>query len=196
MLPPIFNKDTAGFAIIKEGDRRVRVDFDHAYVTTPVVSTSITFEATDNIDDVTAETLFNEGLTSIIVDKNESGFTILLNKNAPYNIRFSWVALGVRDPKVFESEVEGLIMNISKPTPESQPTLTPESTTSVEAPPGDVQTVPEQPAPAPEIIPAEPITAPGGTPPEAVAPEPAPSPEPIPETTPSAPEPASDSATP
>lgn len=110
-LPPLFNKDTAGFALIKEGDKKVRVDFDQPYATTPIVTATITFEATDNIDETTADDLFNQNIQYIVTAKDQTGFTILINKKATQNIRFSWVALGVRDAKTIESIYEGLTLD-------------------------------------------------------------------------------------
>lgn len=107
-LPPIFNKDTAGFAVVKAGDRKVRVEFAEPYVMTPVVTASMTFEATDNIDETNAEELFAENISSLVIEKDETGFTILINKPAPQNIRFSWIALGVKDAEIFESLGDGL----------------------------------------------------------------------------------------
>ncbi len=46
-----------------------------------------------------------------VVNKSQNGFTIILNKNAPRNIRFSWSALAVRDAKVYESVMEGLVFS-------------------------------------------------------------------------------------
>ncbi len=111
VAPPLFNKDTAGFAIIKEGDKKVRVDFDQPYATTPIVTATMTFEVTDNIDDTSATDLFNQNIQYIVTAKDQTGFTIIINKNAPRNIRFSWVALGVRDAKVIESIYEGLTLD-------------------------------------------------------------------------------------
>jgi hypothetical protein len=75
------------------------------------VNTSVTFETEDNVDDSTANQLFANDVRFIIVSKDQTGFTILLNKNAPRDIRFSWNALAVRDPKVFESVFEGLTID-------------------------------------------------------------------------------------
>jgi hypothetical protein len=137
-LPPLFNKDTAGFAVIKEGDKKVRIDFDQPYATTPIVTSTITFEATDNIDDSSADDLFNQNVQYIITAKDQTGFTIVINKKAPRNIRFSWVALGVRDAKVIESVYEGLTIEQpdgnTPPPSETPPADTPPSDT----PPSDV----------------------------------------------------------
>jgi hypothetical protein len=48
----LFNKDTAGFALIKEGDRRVRVEYENPYISEPSVSASIVFNVADSITDI------------------------------------------------------------------------------------------------------------------------------------------------
>lgn len=125
-IPPLFNKDTAGFAVIKQGDRRARISFDQPYITTPVVNTSVAFESRDNIDDAQAQTLFSSDTRFIIVSKDQTGFTILLNKPAVRDIRFSWNALSVRDPKVFESVFEGLVVDPNSDLTTPNPTPTPD----------------------------------------------------------------------
>ena len=162
-LPPLFNSDTAGFAVIKAGDKKVRVVFDQEYAVTPVVAGQVTFEATDNIDEVTATDLFEQDVRYIILGKDETGFTILLNKPAPQNIRFSWVALGVRDPKIIESIFEGLTLEVptdSVPNADIDVSTENETTTTEEeaVPVGDVP-VPdasiENVPPSEEMIPVE-----------------------------------------
>lgn len=132
VLAPLFNKDTAGFALITTGDRDVEVVFDQPYMTTPIVTVSITFEATDNIDEVTADSLFMQDMRFVVLNKNAEGFTIRLNKDAPQNMRFSWVALGVRDAKTFESVFKGLVVDFNTiPELEDIPLIipTPDDTT-------------------------------------------------------------------
>lgn len=117
-MPPLFNKDTAGFAIVREGDRRVEVVFDQEYAVEPVISTSITFEEGDEVDDEAAALFFDAGVQSVITEKSASGFTILLNIPAPRDIRFSWIALAAEDPHLFESVFEGLTLD--EPIPEEE----------------------------------------------------------------------------
>jgi hypothetical protein len=107
-LPPLFNADMGGFALIKQGDKRVEVVFGNPYIAQPVVNATISFQDSDNISDTDAEELFNSGVQSIVVNKSQNGFTILLNKNAPRDIRFSWTALAIKDAHIYESVVEGL----------------------------------------------------------------------------------------
>ncbi|MEK7564311.1 MAG: H-type lectin domain-containing protein [Patescibacteria group bacterium] len=125
-ITPTFNKDTAGFALIKEGDKSVRVSFEKPYTTTPVVATSISFEATDNIDEINADALFSQNITSIVLEKDETGFTIMLNKIAPQNIRFSWIALSVKDANTSESEDTGLEFISPDGSSSGGPDMTPE----------------------------------------------------------------------
>lgn len=147
ILPPLFNTDTAGFALIKEGDKKIRIDFDNEYVATPVVTAQVTFEATDTIDEITVEDLFEQDIRFVVLAKDQTGFTIVLNKPAPQNIRFSWIALGVRDPKLFESIFEGMQIDVLPvdpspsvvPPPEEMPPLDlGEESISIEIPPVDV----------------------------------------------------------
>jgi hypothetical protein len=189
---PIFNKDTAGFAIIKEGDRSVHITFETPYAMTPVVTTAISFEATDNIDESSLNDLFEQNISSVVIDKDTEGFTILLNKNAPQNIRYSWVALGVKDAQVFESMQEGL--EFFPPEPSDEPVSEPEPTPEINTEPKPNT------EPAPEIIPTpEPTPETSTTPEPEIISEPAPepdpevTPEPTPETSP-APEVSSEPA--
>lgn len=108
-LTPIFNKDTAGFALIKKGDNKVKITFETPYKTTPIITTSMTFEKGDEVSEHNANNLFSEDIKLLIVDKDTEGFTIVLNKNAPLNIRISWIALAVKDPNTTESS--GLSFN-------------------------------------------------------------------------------------
>ncbi|MBP6884112.1 MAG: hypothetical protein KBC06_02675 [Candidatus Pacebacteria bacterium] len=191
VISPIFNKDTAGFAIVKEGDKEVRVEFEKPYIMTPAVTASMTFEATDNIDNVSANDLFTHDIKFIVLDKDVDGFTILINKRAPQNIRFSWIALGVKDAKVWESLGEGL--ELSTPEPEPQPEVeepTPEVTPLGSSTTGDAEPEPQptpevtpEPEPQPEVEEPTPEVTPEPEPqptPE-VTPEPEPQPEPTPE---------------
>ncbi len=130
-LPPIFNKDTAGFAIIKEGARKVEIVFSQPYIAQPVTSASISLEdiivpATEvepesiqALSDADAQEFLDQGISYIITNKTVRGFTIRINKNAPRDIRFSWTALAVKDSSIFESVVDGLIIN--PPVEENNP---------------------------------------------------------------------------
>jgi hypothetical protein len=136
--------------MVKEGSRKVEVIFNNEYIATPVVNTSISFED-DEVDEAAAEELFTAGMQHIVVNKSVKGFTILLNKNAPRDIRFSWSALSVKDAKIFESLVPGLTIDPT-PTPDpgtTDPGTSPETTPDPGA--GD-QTPAPDPTPDPGTV--------------------------------------------
>ena len=60
----------------------------------------------DQQDQLT-QALFDAGIQYLIVKKSEHGFTIILNKPAPQDINFSWIALAVRSAKLFSSKEVG-----------------------------------------------------------------------------------------
>jgi hypothetical protein len=171
-LPPLFNSDTGGFAVIKQGDRRVAVTFENPYIAEPVINATMSFETSDNISDADAQALFDAGIQSIVVNKSQNGFTILINKNAPRDLRFSWSAFAIKNAKVYESVFEGLTF-----TPASAPASAP---APAPAPAPEVT-----PAPTPDVAPTPaPEVAPAPAPAPEVAPVPAPAPTPAPEVTP------------
>ncbi len=102
---PTFNTDTAGFAVITKGDRSVSVNFDDEYLSPPVITANISL---DKLEDVSAQKqiedqIFSGDLRYIITQKTAKGFVIKLNKNADFDIGFSWVALSVKNPKTVVS---------------------------------------------------------------------------------------------
>ena len=138
-LPPLFNKDTAGYALIKAGDRRAKIVFDKPYIATPVVNASMTFEKDDNVDDTAATSLFGQDIRYLVVDKDQTGFTILLNKTPNRDIRFSWTVFSVKDPKIFESILEetGLTPDPTPTPPPADNTPPPSDGSSDNQPPAD-----------------------------------------------------------
>ena len=98
---PTFNSDTAGFAVIKQGQDSVQINFSQGYVNTPVVTASIALAKTgDSVTQANLENqILNGNLSYVITQRTTDGFAIRLNKPAPEDINFSWVALSVQDAK-------------------------------------------------------------------------------------------------
>ena len=138
VLPPIWNSDTAGFAIIKKGSKKVDVTFDNSYAVEPVVTASISFEKGDNMTDDTTQQFLDEGIASIVTSKSQNGFTIAINKTATKDIRFSWIAFAVKDAKIFESIVPGLVIDNSNPISTPTSALTPSVDTSSSPSPSSI----------------------------------------------------------
>ena len=96
---PTFSKDTAGFAVIKQGDDTVQITFDQEYNNTPVVTASIVLDKVgDSITQKQLENgILNGNITYVITQRTTKGFVIRLNKPASQELNFSWVALSVKD---------------------------------------------------------------------------------------------------
>jgi len=110
---PIFNKDTVGFAKIKQGSDRVDIVFDNEYLDLPVVTVNINYQTVNNgegqIDEVAnmelEKMVLGENYNYFITRKTRKGFTIILNKKAVQDIDLSWTAFAVKDSRVFSSVV-------------------------------------------------------------------------------------------
>lgn len=136
---PTFGTDTAGFATIEKGRKKVRVNFTEAYEKQPIVTVALTRDISPLLDegadddlraDVAAvekdfaETLFEAGIQYLVTEKDQSGFTILLSKDAPTDLSFSWVAIAVQGAKTFESgKAEEVKTEESAETPSETPTM-------------------------------------------------------------------------
>jgi hypothetical protein len=134
---PTFNQDTAGFAVIKEGQQRVAVTFTSDYQGQPIVSVTPTNEQSVLLEDgnVSGETaadiaeleadfqenFFESDVKYLITNKHKSGFTIVLNKPAQRDLVFSWVALAVKDAETSYSEDEPVAIQEDIPPVEETP---------------------------------------------------------------------------
>src|SRR3990167_9437351 len=83
-----FNNDSGGFALIKQGYREVRVEFDQPYADKPVV--------TVNVND-------GQFVQYAYKDLTVNGFTIILKDPATQDTNFSWTALSVKDAKTVQA---------------------------------------------------------------------------------------------
>ncbi|CAN5306326.1 hypothetical protein BH10PAT1_BH10PAT1_2890 [soil metagenome] len=116
-VTPIFNNDTAGFAVIKQDADAVEISFDQEYASIPVVSASPVW----NVDKQTLDGFKQLGFyvlpkqDFIVANVTTKGFTILLDTKAVTDLNFSWVALAVKDAKTI----------IGTPAPTPTPTPSP-----------------------------------------------------------------------
>lgn len=107
---PTFNKDTAGFAqILKDADN-VEVEFEREYAAIPLVNVSITL---DNMVDEASQSalekqILDTDIRYIVTRRTNKGFTIKLNKLAPIDLKFSWTAVAVQQPKTFVSKLNSI----------------------------------------------------------------------------------------
>ncbi|MDO8496095.1 MAG: hypothetical protein Q7S43_01435, partial [bacterium] len=177
---PYFNSDTGGFLVVQKGATYASVSFENAYLNQPVVNAAITIN-TASASESDEEILFSNDIRHIITNKSTKGFTVKLNKPAPFDIQFSWIALAIKNAKTFFSPISQ-----TESTPGPTIELTPEPTLSPTPESIPIESIPEStPEVTPEITPeytSEPTPEPSQTPeltPELV---PESSPEVLPET--------------
>jgi frataxin-like iron-binding protein CyaY len=134
---PTFSSNTAGFAVIAEGAQSVTVNFDEAYVKQPIITVSLTnnesplLEGADKslqndiqaVEDDFTSSYFESDIKYIVTKKSAHGFTIVLNKHAPRELSFSWVAIAVSGAKTSYSEKEMKVVSEGTEVP-SVPTDT------------------------------------------------------------------------
>lgn len=154
---PYVNDDTAGFALIRAGDDRVRVAFQTPYLAQPIVHADVTFDAAETaglepeeVARVSAkrreerDAYLNSTIRFVVVEKNTEGFTILLNQPTTEDLPFSWVALAALHPRLVQSTPE--------PPPEDRQEDVPEEDLFAPTP------APETPPPAETDPPSEDIS--------------------------------------
>jgi len=112
---PTFNSDTAGIAVIKKGYDHVDITFSKPYDETPMVNASITLNPitpTPGESDAQQQqresamesAVLGDSIHYIITKRTVNGFTIILDKPAGEDLRFSWFALSVKNPSIFQSD--------------------------------------------------------------------------------------------
>jgi hypothetical protein len=101
--------------VIKAGTKKVDIVFETPYIAQPVVLADIALEDDNdpqyNTTDEQADEFFNQNIQTLITNKTQNGFTIRINKTSDKDIRFSWNALQVKDPSIFESVLPGLVVD-------------------------------------------------------------------------------------
>lgn len=107
---PIFNKDTAGYAIIKKGNQSVEVDFEEAYNSPPVVTAALSLQQYKDSDvrAVAEDLLLLSDVKYIITGVSRKSFEIKMDRKADSDIPFSWHALSVNDPATSKKKGESL----------------------------------------------------------------------------------------
>lgn len=117
------NNDSAGFAVIKKGEDKIKISFSEAYAQIPVVSAVFSLQPIEEkeLRDLAEEFLLQNNIKFIVTKVDNKGFEIKLDKKAPISLPFAWQASSVKNVKVFGhderiEEVENLSDNQSENT--------------------------------------------------------------------------------
>ena len=98
---PYFNSDTGGIAIIQKDSRQVDVVFDKEYSDAPVISASVTLNASTTASQ--SDNILSNGVHYVVTNRSGSGFSILLSGPAPEDMQFSWIALAIKNLRISSS---------------------------------------------------------------------------------------------
>jgi hypothetical protein len=128
---PTFNNDTAGFAVVKAGQNEIDVTFDKEYETMPVVNVNMIIDDSIPLNDqeASASAVLSQDVKYIVTKQTTKGFAIQINHSAGSDLRFSWVAIAVKDAKT--SGVSATPTPLPTVIPTSIPTITPTVTPTI-----------------------------------------------------------------
>jgi hypothetical protein len=190
--PIMVNRDTAGFAVIKTGMKRVRIAFEQPYLVKPVVQANVNFETLDDEnpgqEELRIQNYFDQNMRYVVTRVTKQGFEIWFDKPVQQDVAFSWFAVA---PKNAEAVLSTDLNEVASIPSIIEPPTTPPVETESEPEPAlePVDEPVDTEVPSEEPVVDEVIAAPEPTPEEMVSPEPVP--EPVPEPTPEpTPEPA------
>ncbi len=117
---PVFDEDTAGYAVIKKGNQSVVVEFDQKYDEPPIVTATLSLQKYEDPDVRAAaeDLLLISDVRFIVTKVSKTEFEIMMDRIADSDIPFSWHALAVEEPKVhkkkgttLENAINSLIEN-------------------------------------------------------------------------------------
>jgi hypothetical protein len=98
---PYFNSDMGGVAVVRKGERKVRVSFEKVYIDAPVVNATITLDASST--DAQVENVLAQTGGYAVTERSQSGFSILLGKPAPEDVTLSWSAFAIKNMRIASS---------------------------------------------------------------------------------------------
>ncbi len=103
-----FNNDSGGFAVVSQGAKKVKINFKTAFKVAPVITASLFVDENSNAAslDAVEQDLFSQGYNFILSDVGKTGFTIVLNKPAAQDVKFSWNAVSVESPNTIKSPTD------------------------------------------------------------------------------------------
>lgn len=154
---PVFTQDMAGFAVIKQNQKTLDVTFDQAYPSAPVVS------VTQAIDSDAASLAAMKQADSTYVINNQrfvvtnitpQGFTLILDRPATSDLKFTWIAIAVKDVK---TQATDDLHSTPQPTPFGDSTVSPPPSTP--SPLASPTVTPSSiPSPSPVSVPSPTLT--------------------------------------
>ena len=88
---PVFNKDTAGIAVIPAVSRSVDVVFEKEYINPPIVNVTLRLKEASESGNIA------DDIKVAVTNTTTKGFTIIMDQYSPRDIEYNWVAIAVSD---------------------------------------------------------------------------------------------------
>jgi hypothetical protein len=109
----VFNKDSAGYAIIKEGTDLVDITFEKEYAVAPIVNASLSLQSIEDeeVRKAAEQLLLVSDVKFVITNVTTKGLQIRIGQKAISDIPFSWNAIAIKDAKTFESKIPVLAVD-------------------------------------------------------------------------------------
>jgi hypothetical protein len=130
--PPTFTTDTGGFAVIPSSATSVTVPFTAPYNSPPIITITLTsVSATDSA--------FLADVHASVTEVTAGSFTIVTTQPVPKDLMFTWIAVGVDNPRTVRGNSPLDIPAVTQtpsPIATDSGTLTPTETVTPEASPG------------------------------------------------------------
>jgi hypothetical protein len=98
----IVDQDHAGFILVPEGSKVVKIKFTNEYSETPVITASLSLQGVENPELRTAieDYLLINDVRYLITNVTSSGFELKVGNGYDVDLPFSWQAVSVKDPKI------------------------------------------------------------------------------------------------
>ncbi|TSC85122.1 MAG: hypothetical protein G01um101413_506 [Parcubacteria group bacterium Gr01-1014_13] len=138
---PYLNSDSGGYAMVASGTKEVVITFDNEYLDKPVIQVTMSFAEASSTEQESS--VFSEDIRYIVSRATTKGFAIVLNKTAPFDVRFDWLALAIKNPKLFGVVTSSPVVFDLTPPPQNTPPVTESSipsTTTENLEPADTPT--------------------------------------------------------
>jgi hypothetical protein len=94
-----FNNNYGGYAVINKNDNSVFVKFEKPFDAVPIINANLLINESDGT--ISSQQKILDGNNKYYIkNPTEKGFVIFLSAPAAEDMRFSWFAISVENPKV------------------------------------------------------------------------------------------------
>jgi hypothetical protein len=103
-----FNQDSAGYAIINKGEKKVEVIFEKEYADVPIINANLSVQniKDEELRSATEDLILASDVKYLITNVSTKGFEIKISSLNDWEIPFAWQAISVKDAKTTQAKVD------------------------------------------------------------------------------------------